>query len=136
MAAYWCDELFQLVGSVVVVSAAVVTGACCLSRKYHPPYSHGTKDGWFQVYLGPEEVINTNLTLALQLDAHLYYQNCVTRIHGSRTVDNMEDVILPRPDIMSTFNPATNTLIIKVLTHTYQQVSMVLGHLLVVELNP
>ncbi|KAF3025411.1 hypothetical protein E8E15_010058 [Penicillium rubens] len=31
MAAYWCDELFQLVGSVVVVSAAVVTGACCLS---------------------------------------------------------------------------------------------------------
>jgi hypothetical protein len=48
----------------------------------------------------------------------------------------MEDVILPRPDIMSTFNPATNTLIIKVLTHTYQQVSMVLGHLLVVELNP
>jgi hypothetical protein len=26
MAAYWCDELFQLVGSVVVVSAAVVTG--------------------------------------------------------------------------------------------------------------
>jgi hypothetical protein len=33
-------------------------------------------------------------------------------------------VILPRPDIMSTFNPATNTLIIKVLTHTYQQMSM------------
>jgi hypothetical protein len=55
---------------------------------------------------------------------------------GSRTVDNMEDVILPRPDIMSTFNPATNTLIIKVLTHTYQQMSMVLGHLLVVGLNP
>ncbi|KAJ5237150.1 hypothetical protein N7489_007241 [Penicillium chrysogenum] len=70
MAAYWCDELFQLVGSVVVVSAAVVTGACCLSRR-------------FQVYLGPEEVIDTNLTLALQLDAHLYYQNCVTRIHPS-----------------------------------------------------
>ncbi|KAJ5845808.1 hypothetical protein N7534_009477 [Penicillium rubens] len=63
MAAYWCDELFQLVGSVVVVSAAVVTGACCLSS--------------------PEEVIDTNLTLALQLDAHLYYQNCVTRIHPS-----------------------------------------------------